>query len=243
MNIRNEIFDNYMDIRGTNIDSNSEQEQERFRHIVLSNYSKYIPQNSKILEIGCYKGYTLNEMKKFTNDESIFGIELAPSAVDFAKKYTQIPNIFNEDAFVFLPKYKNHFDVIIMKAVLEHIEKKKVHELLHQVNGSLKNGGIALISVPNMAWIMAGHERYMDFTHEVGFTIESLYDVSKLNFDEVDVKAMEYDFPLRLKDKIRKKFITPIVMKIVSFIYKALGQGAYVETMFDRSIIAVCRKR
>lgn len=138
-----------MDIRGENTD-NLNNEQYRFNHVVEKNYSQYIKKNSSILEIGCYKGYTLKELKKYTNNENIFGIELSNSAVNFAKKYTGLNQIYNEDAF----------DVIIMKAVLEHIEKQRIEQLINLIYASLKNDGVALISVPNMAWIMSNHERY-----------------------------------------------------------------------------------
>ena len=67
---------------------------------------------------------------------------------------------------------------------MEHIEKNRILEFLELVNNSLIEGGIALIEVPNMDWIWASHERYMDFTHEVGFTKESLRQIMRNFFDD-----------------------------------------------------------
>ena len=52
--------------------------------------------------------------------------------------------------------------------------KDRVLPLLEKISSSLKPDGMAIIDVPNMDWILGQHERYMDFTHEVGFTRESL---------------------------------------------------------------------
>ncbi len=44
-----------------------------------------------------------------------------------------------------------------------------------------------MIDVPNMDWIWASHVRYMDFTHECGFTEESLIEVLKPQFQNIQI--------------------------------------------------------
>lgn len=67
------------------------------------------------------------------------------------------------------------FDVIIMLHVLEHMTKASVIPVLRAVRAALADGGVALVEVPNMGDPFSGlHARYADFTHEVGFTEESL---------------------------------------------------------------------
>ena len=64
--------------------------------------------------------------------------------------------------------------------------------------------GVAIIQVPNMDWILSNHERYMDFTHEIGYTRESLADIFRLYFMKVDV------YPTLISLKIvRKKLPFP----------------------------------
>lgn len=92
------------------------------------------------------------------------------------------------DAFEYLSTNTKKFDIIYSRAMMEHIEKNRILEFLELVNNSLIEGGIALIEVPNMDWIWASHERYMDFTHEVGFTKESLRQIMRNFFDDVNIE-------------------------------------------------------
>lgn len=243
MQVKNKVFESYMSVRGNNLDANDDFNKHRFECLVEANYGKYFKdKNCTILEIGSYKGFTINALKKHTEDDNIYAVELSDEAAEFSKTLTGLKNIYSEDLFSFLPKHERKFDVIIMKAVFEHIDKDKAGLALELIKMSLKEGGVALISVPNMSWLMATHERYMDFTHEIGYTKESLHDVAKLYFSDVNVVPLEYDFPETFKGRLRKRLVTPIAKFIVKSIYKALSQGAYIDTMFDRSIMAVCKK-
>ena len=96
-----------------------------------------------------------------------------------------------KDAFEFLIDSEEKYDVIYMRAVFEHIDKDRIIELLRLINERLTIDGKVLIEVPNMDWIWASHERYMDFTHEVGFTRESLGQVMRNVFVDVQVENTE----------------------------------------------------
>ena len=245
MDARKDIFENYLKIRGSNIDNkNVLKEQERFNNIIKNNYLPHIrgKKIDSMLEIGSYKGFTLKFFKEKKVCRNIEGIDLSEDAVDFSKKYTGLSTIYKADLFEYLPKNKEKYDLIIMKAVLEHIPKKDILKTIKLIHSSLKKGGIALIAVPNMDWISATHERYMDFTHEVGFTKESLYDVCKLVFEDVTIKPLIYDFPTSPLGLLRKKLLTPLIKYFVKTIFILLAQGAYNEYMFDRSIIAILKK-
>jgi hypothetical protein len=61
--------------------------------------------------------------------------------------------------------------------LLEHFQKNKIIELLKLVNDSLSSVGKVVIRTPNMGSIIASQGRYLDFTHETGFTSESLRQV------------------------------------------------------------------
>ena len=61
------------------------------------------------------------------------------------------------------------------------------------MHAALRAGGAVLIDVPNMDWLFAGHERYMDFTHELGFTQESLSQLLGGVFSEVVVRPVDND--------------------------------------------------
>lgn len=239
--IRNEILDKYYEYRSRSVGMDDKSKLQRhYDHVVKHNYVPYIKKDYKnILEIGCYTGFTLRTLKELNLFKRIEGLELSGSAADIAKKYTGLAEIYMEDAFQYLPKNKSTFDVIVMKAVLEHIKKEKTGILLNLIYQSLKPGGVALISVPNMDWISSMHERYMDFTHETGFTTESLQDIMSMHFDTTHIKPMKYDFIYGVGGFLRIKLFQPVVKFFIKSIFKMLGQGAYRKTMFDRSLLAV----
>lgn len=239
--IRSEILKNYYEYRAESTDVNYDEIlQKHFDNTVKYNYLPYFKESfTDVLEIGCYLGYTLHTIKNLNKFINIEGIEISDTAAKLAIKYTGIKEIYNVDVFDFLPLKKMSYDVIIMKAVLEHIPKEQIGKLLSLIYFSLKPGGIALISVPNMDWISAMHERYMDVTHEVGFTPESLYDVMNMNFDRISLRTMKYDFVYNPWSFIRIKLFQPIVKLIIKTVLIILGQGAYRKTMFDRSLLGI----
>ena len=75
---------------------------------------------------------------------------------------------------------------------MEHIPKGEVLPFLDQIRQGLRVGGLAIVDVPNMDWIFAPHERYMDFTHEVGFTKESLRQVMNNCFSDVSIVPSDH---------------------------------------------------
>lgn len=95
------------------------------------------------------------------------------------------------DAFEYLKNCNKKYHVIYSKAVLEHIPKENTFELLALINDHLEDDGIVMIDVPNMDWIWAAHERYMDFTHETGYTKESLGQVMRSFFTEVNIDYVD----------------------------------------------------
>lgn len=82
--------------------------------------------------------------------------------------------------------YCRDYDVIISRAVLEHIKKEDVFKFIENMKMHLKDNGLLIVDVPNMDWLYAQHERYMDFTHEGGFTKESLEEVIGMFFDKYE---------------------------------------------------------
>ncbi|AQR97836.1 methyltransferase domain-containing protein [Clostridium saccharoperbutylacetonicum] len=118
--------------------------------------SKEVKENSVVLDIGCAQGRfgkTLKEMGC-----SIYGIDIDEKAVEYAKKsgyYDEIliMDINNKsvDDNKKLKKMLNYFDVIIISDVLEHMSDPT--NVILEFSKFLKEDGIILISVPNIAHI------------------------------------------------------------------------------------------
>jgi 2-polyprenyl-3-methyl-5-hydroxy-6-metoxy-1,4-benzoquinol methylase len=145
------------------------------------NYSRHlsIEKNKKILDLGCGMGHFLYYLKTegFTD---CLGIDLSQENIEFCKKNqlnAEVGNIFE-----FLKDTDNTFDAIIMNDIIDHLEKPEIIHLLHLIFEKLQPNGRLIIKAHNASNpIMASSSRYIDFTHELLFTEESLSQVLKIS--------------------------------------------------------------
>ncbi|SHJ53161.1 class I SAM-dependent methyltransferase [Propionispora hippei] len=243
MKTQDKIFKSYKTIRSDFLYENKDQQNNFIEDLFKTHYLPHISHKREggILEIGCNRGYMLSALRKygFTN---VKGIDLSLEDIKMAKDMgfcAESTNVFD-----YLDGHRK-YDVIISKDVMEHIPKDKQEEFVKRVYDALQPGGVALVQVPNMDWIFSNHERYMDFTHEIGYTRESLADIYRLYFDSRDVEVVpaSYIFISTLKQKIAFGFIRPLLVKIVKFFLRILGEGAYDVWFEHREILAIVRKK
>jgi 2-polyprenyl-3-methyl-5-hydroxy-6-metoxy-1,4-benzoquinol methylase len=237
---REALFESYNSTHVAHLDVDDQSKLEYFREHATLNYLPLLEnsdrENSLILEIACNKGYLLAALDSF-QFKHLKGIDLSPVDVDKAQHLVPAANVSCVDAFEYLDKHAREFDVVIMKAALEHVEKDRVIPLLEKIAKSLKPGGLVIIDVPNMDWILGQHERYMDFTHEVGFTRESLAQVMRQVFAEVKVEKARPAM-LRSMEKVARRF----VIFWLQIVLRIIGEGAS-DTWWDaRAIVGVGRK-
>lgn len=235
-NYRKRLFRLYDETHVRFLDSSDEEKIAWFRKYASANYSPHIKkfnkETSRILEIGCNKGYLLSVLGQW-GYQKLFGIDLSPEAVQKAKTLVPDAEMSCVDASQYLGGRKNYFDVVILKAVLEHVPKKDIFPFLNAIRESLRNGGLVLIDVPNMDWFFASHERYMDFTHEVGFTKESLRQVMSQVFKEVSIATADNIFVSSFVEEIKKRTARFLLGKLF---FWADGQGG-AGNIWHRTII------
>lgn len=189
-----QLWDRYCTDHFSNANKLDEQEFERTAKGYERVYSELLPQHkqAEILDIGCGAGHFLFYLKQkgYTN---YWGIDISPDQVEFVRQnITERVEI--ADAFDFLKEKSNQFDAIIGNDIIEHIHKDQTLSLLNLVYSSLKLGGRCIFKTGNMSAPFPGELRYVDFTHETGFTEISLRQVLKAaNFVDVRVLTM----PLR----------------------------------------------
>jgi 2-polyprenyl-3-methyl-5-hydroxy-6-metoxy-1,4-benzoquinol methylase len=152
-------------------------------------------ETASLLDIGCSRGYALAALAA-VGFKNVHGIDFSPGDLAIARRVVPDAELECVGALDYLPRRAEAFDVVLMKAVLEHTPKVEVVPLLEAIAGALKPGGLALIDVPNMDWLFASHERYLDFTHESGFTSESLRQVAMTAFETVEVEPLD-NVPVR----------------------------------------------
>jgi 2-polyprenyl-3-methyl-5-hydroxy-6-metoxy-1,4-benzoquinol methylase len=238
---RDLLFSKYNKTHLSHLDSeDSRPKIEWFNKYVQLNYLPYLQGYSRndvqVLEIGCNKGFLIAALASL-GFRRLKGIDLSPDDIQLAKRLVPEAELLCADAERHLECETDTYDFIILKAVLEHVGKEKVVPFLMKIRNALKQDGVIIIDVPNMDWLMAQHERYMDFTHEVGFTRESLAQVMRNVFRDVHVLKSKGVVESRKVELIR-----PFVLGCMNWVFKILGEGSSDLWWDCRSIIAVARK-
>jgi SAM-dependent methyltransferase len=205
-----------------------------------ANYTEVVvplPRSACVLEIGCGHGSLLAWLRSL-GFEHVEGVDASPGDVEFANAHLGVGTVEVGDAAEYLAVHPHRYDLIVAKAIVEHIPRNELLTLLDAVRTALRPAGVFLVDVPNMDWLLAGHERYMDLTHENGFTRESLRSLLELRFTDVDVRGSRLFTPTRAQRMFRR----PLVWALRKAFY-VLGEGGN-EFLFDsRSLIARARSR
>ncbi|HUG90000.1 MAG TPA: class I SAM-dependent methyltransferase [Planctomycetaceae bacterium] len=220
----------------------SEGRLEWFRHLYRHNYARLFPRKDlRVLEIGCGEGWFVKVLLE-NGIRDVTGIDLSPEDVAAGRDHFGLANLEVADALDYLCEHPASFDVIFAKDVLEHVERDSLCPLLTAVTEALRPGGTAVFQVPNMDWVMSPHERYMDLTHEVGFTRESLAELGRLFFHEVDIRKVDYIIPKTLGTRMLFQPVRWLYLRLLWMHYRLVGGGADGVWFDCREIAAVCRK-
>ncbi|MBI3260574.1 MAG: class I SAM-dependent methyltransferase [Ignavibacteriae bacterium] len=239
--LNQKLFENYKTTHSNYLDGSNHKQQIRLDARANKNYTHLLPANksANILEIGCNKGFFLTWLtnKGYSN---LTGIDLSPGDLEEAEKYTGLSDLYCMDALDYIKDKDETYDLIIFRAVFEHIEKIYSEHFLQSVGKALKPDGTVLVEVPNMDWFIASHERYMDFTHEVGFTRESLRQLLSLYYSVVDINKIEEGY-FTFSGMVRIKLLKPIIRTIIKVVFSIMGEGAADTWWSNRNILGIAK--
>ncbi len=231
---KQEQYDEYFDAVFSN--SNKFTEAEYLDHAKNFDqvYSSYMPRdkNASILDVGCGGGHFLYYLK--TKGYNNFkGIDISVQQVAFCKQKIDAETI-NADAFDFLNKHKQEFDLIVSHDVLEHIKKENVIEFLKLIHGALKPGGKVFLRTPNCGNPMSIRLRYADFTHEFCVTEKSFFQILYMaGFRDI-----------KILPNIDKGFFNKLVGKCIRFVLAKLMwyQGFVAPVILTPVIFGIAQK-
>ena len=160
---------------------------------VLANYlQKYIPINSKVLDLGAGYCNFINNIKC----KEKHALDLYKGFIKYAHSNvkTYIQSCTNLNNF-----YSNHFDIIHASNLFEHLTKQEFEKTLKGIKRILKNGGKLIIIQPNYKY--AYKEYFDDYTHKTIHTDKSLCDVLIANGFKI-IKCIPKFIPFSMKSKI-----------------------------------------
>jgi len=158
----------------------------KFYCMELNNLIDFEIANKRIVDLGCGIGGLINFLIG-KGAKNICGVDSSQDQLNICEKYVTT-NVLCLDVFDFL-KRELTFDLIFAFDLIEHIKKEKLHALVELLHNRLANGGILIIRTPNMGSISGLHSRYIDLTHEIGFTEESIRQLfNGYNFKKISIR-------------------------------------------------------
>ncbi len=211
---------------------------EFYTERVYKEILKPIEKDAPILDLGCSRGGLLRSLS-LMGYQNLTGIDLSGGDLAIARNANPSITFIQDDIFTFLKSNQNMYKVIFLKAVIEHIDKDKIQDLLQLMHEALRQDGLVIIDVYNAAYIFSQHDRYMDFTHEVGFTKESLLQVMEMIFSKPIVTSIPSPLKLGLKDRVRYKFARTVFTTLVHWMEPETRSLSFL----DRLLIGVGSKK
>jgi 2-polyprenyl-3-methyl-5-hydroxy-6-metoxy-1,4-benzoquinol methylase len=202
-------------------------------------YRKFLPANKnvRILDLGCGMGHFLHflQVAGYTN---YWGIDKSPALVHFTQNNVT-RRVSVADAFDYL-RDSGVFDVIAANDFVEHIPKIKTLNLLTSIYDSLESDGLLLVKTPNMSNPFSLRFRYQDYTHEQGFTEESLGQILRMSgFKEIHITGASFaDHSFKGRIGMLRRRVTH---SIIAEALRAQGYGS--PCILDPNLVAICTKR
>jgi 2-polyprenyl-3-methyl-5-hydroxy-6-metoxy-1,4-benzoquinol methylase len=153
----------------------------------------HLPQarDCTVLDVGCGRGYALEWLRSLGYSR-LAGIDRDAAQVAFAAgRGLDVRKV--DDTLEELRARPESFDLVLLMDVLEHVPRVDQPHLLAAIRKTLKPGGKVLCTVPNATSPLAGHWRYVDYTHECLFTRESLeFLLGQTGFELTHFQALEF---------------------------------------------------
>jgi len=195
----------------------------------LQELEKFVPQNSRLLDVGCGVGVFLC----LARDKGwrVQGVDISPFAADYAKERFDLsvtPGTLSEARFE-----TNRFDVVTMWDLIEHVADP-IQELI-EVKRILTPKGYLLVNTPNEAGLLKALARlfYKASLGSVRFPVKKLYHIYHLYYftpatlsmilEKAGFRIVKMDKTLIPVVKARGSSLDKVIVKGLSGLERALG--------------------
>jgi len=238
---KEKLYKRYISTHFSKLHTFSPKEYAVYNRYYSKNYLKFLPEdkNARILDIGCGAGHFLSFLDK-SGYKNYLGIDISDENITHCRNRKF--NAEKHDAEQYLNSNKTSFNVIVLNDVIEHFDKNSIINLLEEIHDNLADSGVVLIKTANAAHpVLGSSTRYINFTHEIGFTEESLSQVLRVcGFCEVRILPLDiFVFWCNPFNYIAK--ITYLLLNAI-FRLLFLLYGRKSTKIFSKSIIAVAGK-
>jgi cyclopropane fatty-acyl-phospholipid synthase-like methyltransferase len=227
MGLHDEVYARYQEVHESHVNPPSEQRRPWMREYAKLNVRPYLHDDTRtVLEIACGAGHLLDAM---TDWYYVGGTDLCSENVETCRQRGFM--IWDKD--VLKRPLPHSFDAIVAMGLIEHLPKESLLPSLRAVKSMLRPGGVALFATLNMDCPAGPHDRYLDITHELGFTRESLAEVGRMVFPKVAVYPITYP---QEKPRTVKQRLVAAVRPWYKRAYRAhlrLMQSTVVDTWYD----------
>ncbi|OGO05362.1 MAG: hypothetical protein A2Y73_04880 [Chloroflexi bacterium RBG_13_56_8] len=200
-----------------------------------------VNKDAKILDIGCGYGRYVKALCD-ANYTNVVGIDVSEQQVSYANSELGLANVFQQDAFVMLQDKKNLYDAVLLLDILEHLEVEDSVVLIRLVRESLKDGGVAIIQVPN-ALAPLSPSVWGDITHQRAYTTHSITQSLLLGgFLEPNISHFELPvYTHSIKSALRRMMWT-LVLKPLFSLFALSAYGNTMGGIYTVNRLAVAKK-
>jgi len=173
-----------------------------------------LPKDANILDVGCGGGYKTKYMKDKGFD--VEGVDFSEGMIEEAKQKFSDVNFEVFDVYNF-DKFPRTFDGIFCQAVLLHIPKDKIIEVLEKLKSKLNKNGLLYVAVKDKP--ESGIEEEIRKENDYGYEYERFFSYFSLEemkqyFEKIGLKVI-YDKDNPPSRSVRKtKWINIIGKKL-----------------------------
>ena len=148
-------------------------------------YSERFAAGSRVLDIGCGRGEFLELLRE--RDVAGVGVDADDDMVELVRSKGLAAEA--ADAMSYLAAHRGEFDGIFAAHLIEHLDAKRVHELVHAGAAALNSGGRLLLVTPNPHSLsMQLNEFWTDLQHVRFYTPEIVrYLLHEAGLEEVEI--------------------------------------------------------